>query len=180
MLARIIIAVLVGGAVGLAVGYTSHLAGGQCPILCNPYISTGLGVLIALFIVSRTGGAVQTEASSNLVQLRSDAAYDAAINDPGGVVLIEFYTDYCPACRRQLPALNSLADRFAGRALVAIVNAARVRNVSKRENIQGVPTILLYAGGKQVKRVVGLTAENRLAGLIEKYLPAAPQTDQQG
>ena len=40
MVLRIVAAVLIGGGVGLAVGLTSSRLGGQCPLMCNPYVST--------------------------------------------------------------------------------------------------------------------------------------------
>lgn len=79
MLLRIVLGVGVGGGIGLAIGYLGKSAGGQCPIACNPYISTGLGVVIGLIFASRGGTADALVQSPNVLKLASDEQYRQAV-----------------------------------------------------------------------------------------------------
>ncbi len=177
MVLRIVLAVLLGGGIGMVVGLIGKSAGGQCPIACNPYISTGLGVIVGLVLASRGGSVDAMPHSTNLLRLDTTAAYEQTVSSPGQVVLVEFYTSQCPACRAQLPALNALADRFAGKATVAVANAAALSDVAMREGIEAVPTMLVYRDGKLVETLVGLKKEKELSALLEKHLGAADPAD---
>ncbi len=172
MVLRIVLAVLLGGGIGLVVGLIGKSAGGQCPIACNPYVSTGLGVIIGLVLASRGGSVDAMPHSANLVQLETQARYEQTVSAPGQVVLVEFYTSQCPACRAQLPTLNALADRFAGKATVAVANAAALNAVATREGIEAVPTMLVFKDGKLVETLVGLRKEKELSALLDKHLGA--------
>lgn len=180
MVLRIALAVLMGGAIGLMVGLVGKNLGGQCPLACNPYVSTGLGVVIALILASGTGSVDALPRSRNLVPLNSEEAYHQAISGPGKVVLVEFYTPHCPACRKQLPVLSALADRFAGRATVATLNAARLGELVGHEGISAVPTMLLFRDSQRVETVVGLRSEGELTALLEKHLAPQPRPEALG
>jgi thioredoxin 1 len=170
---RIITSVVLGGGIGLAVGLAFKSAGGQCPLLCNPYISTGLGVFIALLLASRSQTVPGLDASENLIQVASAQQYDALIGSEGPV-LVAFYTSHCPACHRQMPDLARLADDKVGRARVAVVNARKLSGVAARENIKAVPTLLLYRAGQLEKRIEGLTGAKDLAKMLDE-LPSLPR-----
>lgn len=174
MVFRIILAVVLGGGIGLVVGLIGRGAGGQCPLACNPYISTGLGVIIALVLASRGSSIDAQPRSVNLLKLDTEVAYQQAVSAPGSVVLVEFYTPQCPACRKQLPVLNSLADQFAGRATVAVANAAALKEVARRLDVSGVPTMFIFRDGKVLETLLGFTTESELAKLLEKHLADMP------
>jgi hypothetical protein len=47
---KIILGLIIGGAIGFALGYFGKCASGVCPLTSNPYISTIVGALIGLLI----------------------------------------------------------------------------------------------------------------------------------
>ena len=177
MALRIIIAVVLGGGIGLLVGLAGRSMGGQCPILCNPYISTGFGVFIALLLASSSQTVPGLDASENLIKVTSEQQYDALISRDGPV-LVAFYTARCPACHRQIPQLAELADDWVGKASVAVVNAGKLPGVAGREDVKAVPTLLLYRGGQFKERLEGLTAAGDLAKMLDAL--ASPPQDGPG
>ncbi len=50
MTLKIILGIIIGGALGFALGYFGKCASGTCPLTSNPYISTIVGALIGLMI----------------------------------------------------------------------------------------------------------------------------------
>ena len=50
MTLRILFGILIGGAVGFALGYFGKCASGVCPLTSTPYISAGIGALIGFLI----------------------------------------------------------------------------------------------------------------------------------
>jgi thioredoxin 1 len=177
MLLKVVLGVVLGGGIGLAIGYAGKSMGGQCPIACNPYVSTGLGVFIGLLLASRSGGAGALIESPNVLKLTSAEQYRQAVNDPDKAVLVEFYTDGCPWCAKQMPVINRIADRLAGSLLVATADARQVRTIVAQEKIEGFPTMLLLKGGRVVERIVGYKDSDELMALLKSHLPARDTGD---
>jgi thiol-disulfide isomerase/thioredoxin len=170
---RIILAVLVGGGIGLAVGMLGRSTGGQCLILCNPYVSTAVGVMVGLVLAARSEPAELEPPGASVQPLDSEAAFEEAVSGPGAAA-VEFYTARCPACRAQMPALAEAADRFAGRVSVAMVNAHSVPGAVRRFRVRGVPALLLFRDGELVGRLEGRHSAEELAQAFRRLAePAA-------
>jgi thiol-disulfide isomerase/thioredoxin len=168
MLFRIIAGVVVGGGIGLAVGMAGKSVGGQCPILCNPYIATGLGVFLGLFFASQGQSLGGTIEEQDLTALESPESYRAAVAGPG-LNLVTFYTDNCTYCHKQLPILGRLAEQMRDRVTVAVANARELRDIAREEEIEGVPTTVVYRDGRRVDSLSGLADMERLRDVVRRY-----------
>jgi thioredoxin 1 len=84
-----------------------------------------------------------------------------------GLVLVDFWAPWCPPCRQQGPIVDRLADQVKGAAKIAKLNVDDAKEVAQRFNISGIPTLILFKGGKEVKRFVGLTEAKDLVAAIE-------------
>ncbi|MFO8006369.1 MAG: thioredoxin family protein [Candidatus Brocadiia bacterium] len=168
MVWRIVAGVAIGGGVGLAVGMAGKSVGGECPILCNPYISTGLGVFLGLLLASRSGGVDRQLESPHLLRPDTADAYRRLIASED-VLLVAFYTQHCPSCHEQMTVVDNLADRFAGGVAVAAADARRLDGIVEEEAISAVPTMLLYKRGERIRTMRGLTPEEELVELLERY-----------
>ncbi len=173
MVLRIVAAVVLGGGIGLLVGLAGSSVNGQCPILCNPYVSTGFGVLVGLLIAGGTASQTGVFGSPNVVLLDDYQAYRDAIGPTRGVVVVSYYTANCPACRRQARILDRLADRFAGRVTVAAVNVGRVGEVAREEGVNAVPVTAFYRDGERTRTLTGLVGEEALLEILEQHLATA-------
>ena len=106
-------------------------------------------------------------ASDNLRTL-TDSNFDEETRN--GVVLVDFWAEWCGPCRRLAPTVEALAGEFAGRATVAKLNVDENPNVPGRFMIRGIPTLLLFKDGQLAETLVGLAAKQDIARLIEKHL----------
>lgn len=87
-----------------------------------------------------------------------------------GVVLVDFWAEWCGPCRRLAPTVDALAAEFEGRATVAKLNVDENPNVPGRFMIRGIPTLLLFKNGQLAETLVGLAPKEDIARLIEKHL----------
>ena len=71
------------------------------------------------------------------------------------------------------PLLEQLAIEFDGKIKFAKLNVDDAPEVAGRYGITGVPTLMIFRGGKSVKRMVGVAAPRSLKSWLEK---AAGQT----
>ena len=178
MYARIVFGVLLGATAGFAVGYFGQKAGGACPLMCNPYGGAIFGAVVGGLIAGTLGaGAPSYTPSPHLVLVESPSGFEEKVLHSERPALVEFYSPLCPPCKRMEPTMHSLADRFAGRLVVAKVNAADLNELAERYRIQAVPTIIVFKDGEQLVREVGYQSEEKLAALLEAHVPAVPEPE---
>ena len=113
--------------------------------------------------------------ASDKVKTFTDGNFDAETSK--GVVLVDFWAEWCGPCRRLAPTVEALASEFDGRATVAKMNVDENPEVPGRFAIRGIPTLLLFKEGQLAESIVGLAAKEDIAKLIERHLPRASATE---
>ena len=106
--------------------------------------------------------------ASEKVKTFTDSNFDDETKN--GVVLVDFWAEWCGPCRRLAPTVDALASEFDGRATVAKMNVDENPNVPGRYAIRGIPTLLLFKGGQLAETIVGLAAKEDIARMIERHL----------
>ena len=87
-----------------------------------------------------------------------------------GVVLVDFWAEWCGPCRRLAPTVDALAADYDGRATVAKMNVDENPDVPSRYAIRGIPTLLLFKDGQLAETIVGLQSKEDIAAKIERLL----------
>jgi len=85
------------------------------------------------------------------------SAFKASVIDADHPVLVGFYAGGCGPCQMQAPMLENIATRFRGTATVFKVDAGRCPELTALFEVRSVPTMILFAGGKIVRRFAGVT-----------------------
>ena len=79
-------------------------------------------------------------------------------------VLVDFWATWCGPCRRQAPIVEELAEE--GYA-VGKVDVDAQPALAQQYRIMSIPTLLVFKGGQEVKRFVGLTSKEVLKKSLE-------------
>lgn len=93
-----------------------------------------------------------------------------------GLVLVDFWAEWCGPCRRLAPTVDALASEYEGRITVAKMNVDENPNVPGRFAIRGIPTLLLFKDGELAETIVGLQSKEAIAATIERHLDVAAKT----
>lgn len=107
-------------------------------------------------------------AHSDLIKQFNDDNFDAEIAH--GVVLVDFYADWCGPCRMLAPVIEDLAQEMKGKVTVAKVDTDQSVSVASKYEVTSIPTLILFKNGEPVKRVVGLKDLDSLRKMVNEVL----------
>ncbi len=85
----------------------------------------------------------------------TEATFDAEIAARPGVLMVDFWAEWCAPCRAIAPALDELTRDSGGTVSLAKVNVDESPGLAARYGIRSIPTILFMKGGKVVDQVIG-------------------------
>ena len=100
----------------------------------------------------------------------TDETFQRTVTSSEIPVLMDFYADWCGPCKVMAPAVDELARKVQGRALVAKLNTDASPRTSEQFQIRSIPTTVVFQDGKEVARQSGalplVTLESMLASHI--------------
>ena len=90
-------------------------------------------------------------------------------------VLVDFWAPWCEPCKVLKPLLEKLAEEYAGRFLLAKVNADESPELAQHFGVRSIPSVKVLFQGQLVDEFNGALAENQLRAFIDRIaLPAGP------
>lgn len=96
--------------------------------------------------------------------------FDAFLAAQSLPVLSDFWADWCQPCHMMSPVLQALARDWKGRIKIIKVDTEKKPHLANRFGISGIPTLILFKGGKEVHRVSGAMPLARLKQEFESSL----------
>ena len=86
-------------------------------------------------------------------------------------VLVEFWAPWCTYCRRIGAAYEKVAEQNEGKLAVAKVNIDDAPQIAEQEQIELVPTLVLYQNGEALGSVVAPESKAKIDAFIAETLP---------
>jgi thioredoxin 1 len=88
------------------------------------------------------------------VTVTDDSFAEAVLASPTPV-LVDFWATWCGPCKMIAPVLEEIAKEKAGVLTVAKVDVDSNPSAARDFQVVSIPTLILFKGGKPVKRIVG-------------------------
>ena len=85
-------------------------------------------------------------------------------------VLVEFWAPWCSYCRRIGPALDKIAQQYEGQVAVGKVNIDDEPGLAGREQIEVIPTLILYRGGEPLGSIVAPESKASIEAFLAETL----------
>lgn len=110
----------------------------------------------------------QTAAGTPIVV--TDASFAEDVLASPLPVAVDFWAAWCPPCRVIAPILNELAAEYAGRLVIAKLDADEYQRYRVQLGVQGLPTLIIFKDGREVERLIGARSKRHYQERFEALL----------
>lgn len=81
-------------------------------------------------------------------------------------VLIDFWASWCGPCKMLSPIIDQIAKEADG-FVVGKVDCDDQEELCAQFNVASIPTLIVFKGGKEVNRSVGVIPKNKVLELLQ-------------
>ena len=105
--------------------------------------------------------------AGNVVEF-TDANWSSEVLNSPVPVLIDFWAPWCGPCRMLAPTIEKLAGELTGKVKIGKMNTDENQETPGGLRISAIPTVLVFQGGKEVERLVGVNTEAKFKAALAK------------
>ena len=104
---------------------------------------------------------------SNAIHHVNDKTFEKEVLQDTCPVLVDYWADWCGPCQMIAPALEQIAQDYAGRIKVAKLNVDENVETPLKYGIRSIPTLMLFRNGEIIATQVGTISKGQLTSFIE-------------
>ena len=97
----------------------------------------------------------------------SDTNFEQEVTKSSTPVLVDMWAAWCGPCRMIAPLVEELAGTYRGKVKMGKVNVDDFPQLAAQFRVMNIPTLLLFKGGKEVDRIVGVVPKEELARRLD-------------
>ena len=87
-----------------------------------------------------------------------------------GVVLVDFWAEWCGPCQMMLPILSDFAQDIWEKVKVGKINVDENPALAQQFRVMSIPTLIVLKDGKPVEMMVGVKQKQELNEIVAKYI----------
>jgi thioredoxin 1 len=107
--------------------------------------------------------------SENIVHITDDS-FEEQVLQSQTPVLVDYWAEWCGPCKMIAPALDQIAQEYAGRLKIAKLNIDENQATPPKYGIRGIPTLMIFKNGNLEATKVGALSKTQLAAFIDSNI----------
>ena len=100
----------------------------------------------------------------------NETNFESEVLQSNQPVLVDFWAEWCGPCRMMAPTIDVVADEYAGKVKVGKVDVDSNGDTAMRYNIRGIPSLLLFKGGRVVDQRVGAVGKSDVQKMLDAHV----------
>lgn len=85
-----------------------------------------------------------------------------------GIVMVDFWAEWCGPCKMAAPVIDGLADEYTGKVTVAKLDVDAEAEIAQKYGVMSIPTVILFKDGAELSRQVGFAGKQGYLDLLKK------------
>jgi thioredoxin 1 len=106
---------------------------------------------------------------SNLM-VGTDANFQKEVLESEQPAIVDFWASWCGPCKMIAPVFEELSTTYTGKVKFVKVNVDENPKTPANYGVRGIPTLIMFKGGKVVDQVVGAVPKGQLENIVKKVL----------
>jgi thioredoxin 1 len=100
----------------------------------------------------------------------TDATFDNEVLQSTKPVLVDFWAEWCGPCKMVAPVLGDIAAEHEGKLRIVKLNVDENPDVAMRYGVMSIPTLALFVGGVEKKRLIGAMPKRNIMSEIGEFI----------
>ena len=122
-----------------------------------------VSALLSLIVI--TSG---LKASAEEIPETTQSAFAKEVLASNKPVVVDFYATWCGPCKKLAPVMESLSKSYGDKVSFVRVDVDKNPVLAAKYKINGIPSVMVFKGGKVVDNSIGLAPEAELVKMIDK------------
>lgn len=86
-----------------------------------------------------------------------------------GLVLVDFWAEWCGPCRMVAPVLEELSKEYQSKLSIKKLNVDENHLSAQMFGVQSIPTMILFKDGKVVDKIIGALPKTQIKNFIDRH-----------
>ncbi|HIG94682.1 MAG: Thioredoxin [archaeon GW2011_AR13] len=106
--------------------------------------------------------------NNDIVPELTKQGFDKYIKE--GLVLVDFFAEWCMPCVMMGPIVDELAEKFKGRIKVGKINLEENSDLAQKYDVSSIPNFVLFKNGEVVEQLIGVHEIEDFEEIFKKFM----------
>jgi thioredoxin 1 len=111
------------------------------------------------------------------VQHITEDQFKEKVLDSTTPAVVDFFANWCGPCKMIAPVLDKIAQEMDGKMNFYKIDCDTSPNLPSRLGIMGIPTLIVFSGGQEVDRLVGMMPQDQMKARFEQAVQSTVKAD---